>query len=321
MQNIKKAIDKILKAKHIVISGHVNPDGDSIGSVLSLGLGLRKLGKKVYTIGCDGVPKRYRFLPGANKVLRMVKRKCDLAISVDCGNKEMLGRAFDAFEKAKEIIEIDHHGFRRPFGDISVIDEEASAVGELIFIILKKLKIKVTKDIAQNLLTSIIVETDSFRLPNVRPFAFSICADLLRQGVNFYELVDMIYWTKTREQVILSGICLSRCKFLKQKRIVWSIIKREDFKKVGGRDEDVDAVADEMRSIKDVKIAVLFREKGRGRLRVSLRSKDKINIASVAESFGGGGHFDVAGCQIPNSAKSIKELLVHSAYLLKSRSR
>ena len=316
MDGITKARKSILEAKNIAISGHVNPDGDSIGSLLSLGMGLEKLGKRVYMICCDGVPQRYRKLPGASRIIRKLDRPVDLAISVDCSNKEILGPTYYLFTKASEILEIDHHDFRRPFGDISYVDSKAAAVGEMVYTLLKKLQVTITKDIAYNLMTSIIVETSSFRLPNVRALTFKICADLSRAGVNFYELIEMIFWSRTRQSAILSGICLARSKFIKDGRIAWSLIRKRDFTRVKGRHEDVDAVPDEMRTIKKVDIAILFRENGSNTLRVSLRSKENINVAGIAERYGGGGHFDVAGCTIPNKRRSIKEFLEHAEKLL-----
>ena len=316
MNGLTKARDSIMAAREIAISGHINPDGDSIGSLLSLGLGIEKLGKRVHMLSCDPVPQRYKKLPGASRIVRKLERPVDLAISVDCSNKEILGAAYKSFTQASEILEIDHHDFRRPFGDISYVDESAAAVGEMIFTLLKTLRVPITRDIAYNLMTSIIVETSSFRLPNVRPFTFKVCTDLIGTGVNFYDLVETIFWSRTKEAAILSGICLARLKFLKNERIAWSIIKRKDFDRAGGRDEDVDAAPDEMRTIKKVDIAILFRENGKNTLRVSLRSKDSINVASIAERYGGGGHFDVAGCTIPNNRKSIREFLEHAERLL-----
>ncbi|MCM8771033.1 MAG: DHH family phosphoesterase [Candidatus Omnitrophica bacterium] len=306
MDKIKKVIKE---AKTIVIAGHINPDGDSIGSLLSLGLGLEKIGKKVYMVSPDGVPKRYLHLPGANKIKKEININANLAIAVDCSNKEILGKAFKTFIKAKNILEIDHHEFRRPFGNIKLIDYKAAAVGELIFILLKELNIKISKNIAQNLLISIIVETNSFRLPNVRPETFWVCSELIKTGVDFHKLVETIFWSKSKTAVILTGICLARCRFLRNDKIVWSIIRKSDFSKVGGVDEDVDAVADEMRSITNVRAVVLFREKSDSELRVSLRSKGGMNIALVAEKYNGGGHFDVAGCSLPNNSRAIKRLL------------
>lgn len=299
----------INKAKHIAISGHINPDGDSIGSMLALGLGLQQLGKRVHMISHDGVPTRYRMLPGAGRIIKNLQGPIDLAIAVDCGSKEMLGKTFLSFRSAADILEIDHHEFRRPFGTLAIVDREAAAVGEIIFEVLKKLRVNITKPIAQNLMTSIIVETNSFRLPNTRPFTLEVCSDLIRRGVNFYKLVNMVFWSKRPSAAILSGICLSRCRFMKGGRLVWSIIGSKDLKAVGGKSEDIDPVPDEMRSIDQVKIAILFRETDGGMLRVSLRSKGRINVAEVAEHYNGGGHFDVAGCNIKNDRDAIQEFL------------
>ncbi|MDD5429014.1 MAG: DHHA1 domain-containing protein, partial [Candidatus Omnitrophica bacterium] len=185
-----------------------------------------------------------------------------------------------------------------------------------IYMLLKKLEVPITEDIAENLMTSIIVETSSFRLPNVRPFTFKVCTNLFGSGMDFYKLVDMIFWSRTKQAAMLTGICLARSKFLKNDRIAWSIIRKRDFDRVDGRPEDVDAAPDEMRTIKKVDIAILFRETGKNTLRVSLRSKTNINVANIAERYGGGGHFDVAGCNIPNTRKSIEEFLKHAERIL-----
>lgn len=314
--NFELVRKKILSAYDIVLSGHVNPDGDSIGSLLALGLGLESLGKKVYMVSQDGVPGRYRRLPGANRIMRNFDKAVDLAISVDCGDKKILGKTFHAFRKAKDILEIDHHEFRVPFGTMSLIDPKAAAVGEIIYLFLNALAVPITAEIAQNILTSIIVETSSFRLPNVRALTFEICAKLINQRADFYELVKTVFWSRRREEVLLSGLCLERCQFLKKDRLVWSIVKKRDFDSVKGKDEDVDAVADDMRAIQGVEIAILFRERKNNKIRVSLRSKGKINIAAIAEKYGGGGHFDVAGCYIPNKESIKKEVLASALTLL-----
>jgi len=308
MNMLKKAKQAILSAKDIVIASHRNPDGDSIGSMLALGIGLRKLGKRVYMICQDDIPKRYRLLPGAKDIVRKLDKTCDLAITVDCSNKEILGNVYAILKKAQNILEIDHHEFRRPFGTIRLVDPKAAAVSEQVYTLLTALKVTISREMAENMLTSVIVETNSFRLPGVRPATFAISAELLRTGVDFYKLSYIVYWSKSKEAIALTGICFSRCRFLKNGKIVWSIVRKEDFRKVKGKDEDVDAVADEMRAITSVEAAVLFRENPAGTLRVSMRSKS-INIAEVAEAFGGGGHMDLAGCSIPNTPAAIKKLL------------
>lgn len=316
---IKDVIKTISDARSIAITGHIAPDGDSIGSLLSLGEGLESLGKKVYMVSGDDVPKKYRALPGVQKIIRKLEKKVDVGITVDCSSKDMIAEAYDDFRKADCIIEIDHHKIRSPFGDIALIDPNASAVGEQIYDLLRHLKVEITRNIAQNILTSLIVETNSFRLPNAKARTFKVCAELIKKGADFYNLVEMVFWSHPREVAVLSGICLSRCKFSKKGRLVWSIVRQRDFKRVKGKDEDIDGVADQMRAIKDVDIVVLFREKSEEKIRVSLRAKKNINIAKLAESYGGGGHADVAGCVIANDSKVIEELLEKAGGMLNER--
>lgn len=317
MHGLKRARNAIERAGSIAISGHINPDGDSIGSMLALGLGLERLGKRVQMISRDSVPHRYRALPGAREIRRkLTPGPIDLAVAVDCGSREMLGETFSSFESASDILEIDHHIYRRPFGSIAMIDREAAAVGETIYVLLNALGVDIDREIAQNLLTSIIVETNSFRLPNTRRFTFEVCSDLISRGVDFYRLVETVFWSRRSESAVLSGLCLSRCKFLMGGRLAWSIIRSGDFESAGGKDEDVDPVPDEMRSIDRVRVAVLFREKDPDTLRVSLRSKARINVASLAERYGGGGHSDVAGCSIRNSASDMRKLLKEAGRLV-----
>jgi len=317
MTGFRRVAQEIRAAETIVIAGHINPDGDSIGSLLSLGLGLRALGKKVFMVSPDGVPERYRFLPGALSVKERITRSCDLAISVDCSNKVILGPAYECFKSAKKTLAIDHHEFRKPFAHTAVIDKKAAAVGEIVFALLKYLGIKIDGKIAMNLLTSIIVETNSFRLPNYRAHTFAVCAELLAHNVNIFTLSDKVYWSRSPATALLLGICLSRIKFLGGGKVAWSIVRKNDFRKTRGKDEDIDMAADEIRAIEGVRIAVVFREKDNRRLRLSLRSKGRYNVARIAEHFGGGGHFDVAGCNIPDTISERRKVLKEAVKLLK----
>jgi bifunctional oligoribonuclease and PAP phosphatase NrnA len=316
IKKFKKIRQAVLSARTIAISGHVNPDGDSIGSLLALGLGLGSMRKKVYMLCQDEIPSNYRSLPGAGRIVKTTKKRVDLAIAVDCSIMDLLDKNIPVFKKAKSVLEIDHHEFRKSFGNMQFVDYEATAVGELVYLLLKRLNVKIGRGIAENLLTSIIVETNLFKLPNVRPAVFRVCAELLEAGIIFSRLVDEVYGPRTKEAMMLSALCLLRAKFSKGGRVIWSIIRKEDIAGTGGRDYDADAVANEMNSMKDVKVAVLFREKNSSVLRVSLRSKGGINIGKLAQGYKGGGHFDVAGCYIPNNKREISRLLSSAEALL-----
>ncbi|MBN1493208.1 MAG: bifunctional oligoribonuclease/PAP phosphatase NrnA [Candidatus Omnitrophica bacterium] len=306
----------ITRARSILVACHRNPDGDAIGSMLALGLGLKKIGKKVSMLCVDPLPYSYRKLPGASDVIRHSKSRYDCAIAVDCGKKDVLETAYKHFENAKTTIEIDHHDSREPFAAIKYVDTEAAAVGEIVYDLLRRLRIAIDKNIAENILTSIIVESNSFRLPSVRPETFRICADLVDKGVNFNRVTHTVYWARSRKMVLLSSLCLSRCVFLKNGALAWSIVKRSDFRTYRGKKEDIDAVADDMRAIEGVKIAILFREEEKGKLRVCLRSKHGVNIAALARKYGGGGHFDVAGCVIKKRGHIQRRLIADAKRLL-----
>jgi bifunctional oligoribonuclease and PAP phosphatase NrnA len=316
LNQIKKTI---LHARSIAVLCHKNPDGDCIGSMLATGLGLACLGKRVYMVSQDGVPRKYANLPGASDVIRDIKQPVDMAITVDSNAKDMLGKPYNIIKASRHILEIDHHEFREPFGNLFLIDTRAAAVGELVYRLLTYLKITITKNIARNILTSIIVETNSFRLPTVQPVTFSICSALLETGIGYHTFAELIYWSKTKQAVLLSALCMARLKFSNTDSLAWSFAKIEDFRNMHGSDEDIDAVATDILLIRTVKIAILFREKSRHKLRVSLRSKGGVNIASLAQQYNGGGHFDCAGCYIANNEHSVQEFLNAAKRLLKRK--
>lgn len=217
---------RIARAHTVAVTGHTHPDGDSIGSMLALGIGLQKLGKKVHFISEDGIPPKYRCLPCADRVERRLLERVDLGLAVDCGTPAMMGMRSGMREKAAAIIGIDHHQFRKPFG-FEVVDEKASAVGEIVFVLLWSMGVPIGRDIAQNILTSIIVETNSFRLPKVRPFTFRLCGELLKTGVDFRSLVSTVFWARSKATVILIGDCLARAGFAERNRLMWSFLKKK----------------------------------------------------------------------------------------------
>lgn len=308
-KSIRLAVQKMLAAERIVISSHVHPDGDTMGSLLALGLGLLSMDKSVVMISPDGIPPRYRFLPGSELVLDRWEGTADLAIAVDCGTLRQLGKFGSLFQRAKNTIQIDHHDFADVFGKLLVADPAAAAVGEIVYDILKALGVKITPMIATCLLTSIIVDTGAFRFANIRSRTFRICADLLDRGVDLKYLLEEAYWKKSETTVRLEAISVARMKFERSGRVVWSYVPYADFRRVNGVASDVDGVADDLRSIDGVKVAALLRENEDGTCRVSLRSEAGINVARIAQVFDGGGHFNSAGCHMKNTRANRDKLV------------
>jgi len=308
VSTLEKAVDAIHDAETIHLVAHVNPDGDTIGSILALGLALLRAGKKVSLLSQDGVPPRLHFLPGSELIRTSAKERPDLAIAMDCGSAPQMGALAKHYFKARTTIQVDHHDFGEPFGHIRVLEEEASAVGEIVYEIIRRLRIRITAPIASCLLASIVIDTGSFRFSNVRAKTFEICAALIKTGVDLQSLIEESYWTKTRAMAKLSSHCILNVHFSNDGSIAWSIISQNEIQRYKAQLSDADSVADELRSINGVKIAALFRETENKRYRVSLRSKFGINVALVARRFGGGGHHNSAGCVVRNHAEREKLL-------------
>lgn len=308
--SIRQAVKAIRGAKKILIASHVNPDGDTIGCQLALGLALYHLDKKVILVCQDGIPSRFQFLPGSELIQMSTTETADVSIAVDCGSRMQLGsQVQQAFFRSKTTIQVDHHDFGEAFGKIQVLEEEASAVGEIVYELLRALKIEITPPIATCLLTSIIIDTGAFRFSNIRPKTFDICSRLIKVGVDLQHLIEESYWKKTRATMKLSAHCVLYTVYSEDGAVAWSTVYQKDFKRYKANLCDVDAVCDDLRSIEGVKVAAVFRETENGRFRVSLRSKYGINVAQVAKTFGGGGHHNSAGCSIKASEKEKSRLV------------
>ncbi|MCL2689507.1 MAG: DHH family phosphoesterase [Chitinispirillia bacterium] len=318
MEQIKNSIKE---AGAILVCGHKNPDGDSLGALLALGLGLKSIGKDVTMLCSDEIPARFKHLPGADDVVSFTNTRADLAIAVDCGSREMLGTQFYAFERAEKILEIDHHLVRDSFAPLSLVDANASSAGELVYFLLKAIDVKVDKDIAHNIFTSIMVESNSFRLVDLSAQTFEICSELLRTGLKYSSVREPLYRSVSREVELLSALCISRCCFVSEGQLAYSTITCGDLKRVGACESDADPIAARLNSLNGVALAILFREKeSKKELRVSMRAKSGINAALLAAAFGGGGHSGAAGCTIPNNKHKKLELLCAARTLIKTAS-
>lgn len=308
-RDLKSAADRIRGAETVLIASHVNPDGDTIGSLLALGVGLLHLGKRVVMVSPDGMPARFQFLPASDLVLGDYRGRADVAVAVDCGCFKLLGSVGRAFRSARSTIQIDHHDFGEGFCDILAVDPEAAAVGEIVYDLLKLLGVKITPAIATCLLTSIIVDTGAFRFSNVRSRTFRICADLLEKGVDLKFLIEEAYWKKTLPTIRLEAKSVGNMRFEAGGKVVWTLVRRSQVERAGGMTADLDGAADVLRSIEGVRAAALLREEADGRLRVSLRSGLGVNVARIAQEFGGGGHHHAAGCTIRALASDRERLI------------
>lgn len=318
LEEVKRALKN---AKTALVVSHIDPDGDSIGSMLVLGLLLEKLGLSTMLYCEDDVPKIYRFLYGADEVRKTLtlSKHFDIAFAADASDLNRLGSNLNLRDAAKVIVNIDHHPDNVLFGDINYVSKKSSTA-ELIYNLCKFLKVKIDKRMAECLYVALITDTGNFRYENTSGETFVMAADLLHAGVNTHELTTRIYDTKTIASLRIVSAALMNLEISPDRKAAWAVVTEEMMQKAGARGEDLIGLVDQIRSIEGIEVAVLFREE-RGKVKINFRSKEKINVSEIAENFGGGGHTRAAGAVVAGGVETVKQKVIAEVlkYLKASR--
>jgi bifunctional oligoribonuclease and PAP phosphatase NrnA len=296
---LRLAATEIRKANRILLACHVRPDADALGSLLGMMLGLEQLGKQVDAVSPDGVPELYRFLPGWERVRTAPTGEWDLGIALDADGSDRLGAAEPLLLAQPRVIDVDHHTGPDPFGDVQVVDPTAAATGELVFDLLRELEVAVTPAIAEALLAAVLTDTGSFRFSNVTPVTLRVAAALVEAGAHPSPIYEAVYGSRPYASSLLLGRLLSSLRRTEDGRVVWGSLSRADFAAVGAESDATEGFVDQVRAVQGGEVALFFREEAEGEVRVSLRSRGKVNVARAAQEFGGGGHVPAAGCTLP----------------------
>ncbi len=317
---IKRAVEELCRAQRIVIAGHVNPDGDSLGCVLALTHALRAIGKEVVALSADGVPEIYSWMPGASTVVQETERRdFDVAVVCDAGALSRIGRAGRAaVGSAPKVIDIDHHVADGPFGDIRILDAGAAATAELIWQVIRALSVAsglelASAEVATCLMTGIITDTGSFRFMNVTPRTFRLAAHLQQLGAVPAPIAELVFENRSLASIKLLGRALDSVQLSPDGRVAWAHITAKDFAALGASDAETEGIVSHVRAVKDVQIGILFREIPGKAIRVSLRARDGMDVNAVAAQFGGGGHRLAAGCSVDAPLAEAEGLVVAAA--------
>lgn len=307
--NILSEIAQIIRHnKKFLITVHNNPDGDCLGSGLALALALRNLKKEVKFWLRSPIPDRYKFLPEINRLTTKsveIDKYNALFILDTAGWNQMEGLNPDLFRKY-QVINIDHHIDNTRFGSINWIDTNASAVGEQIYYLLKKLETDITPDIGVCIYTAILTDTGCFQFSNTTTSAHKICADLIRNGVSPSIISEHIYGRIPFSRLRLLRYALPTVKLGFHKKIIWMWITKDMLKKSSANRTDTEGFIDYLKSIAGIKIAILFKEDPNG-IRVTFRSKaPNMYVNKIAHKFGGGGHPAAAGCTVIGNRKEVE---------------
>ena len=305
-------MDRVLKAieqrSAFVLTSHARPDGDAIGSLLALYQMLKQMGKSTLVAMSDAVPLIYNRLPYANVVLHCHKLAEDApqtAIILEC---DSIQRTRLHGLEERFLINIDHHNSARPFGDINWIEAKACAVAEMVHCLACAAGVKITPEIATCLYTAVLTDTGSFCFAGTNDRTFELALQLVRSGANPADIAHSVYFSNPASKMRLLGAALSNLH--REGALAYIHISLSEMERSGGLEEDCEGLVNYALGIQGVEVALFFRELADGRYRVSLRSKGQVNVAAVAEQFGGGGHICASGCAVSGPLSTSLELIL-----------
>lgn len=288
---------ELKSASSVLVCGHVNPDGDAIGSTLGLVLALRKLGIDAKATMADDRPplSTYAFLPGNDLFVRaLAQENVDTFVSVDTPSLVRLGIAAPLAESARRLIVIDHHPDNQLFGHVNLVDSEAAAVGEIVFHLLPHLGVDTDLDIVTCLYAALVTDTGRFQYGNTSAETLRDAAAMVECGIDVPKMYTRLYESLSCGALQITGRALARVELVNNERVAYSWITDQDYAQTGAAPEETEHLVDAVRMVGGVD-AVIFIRVLRGRCRVNLRAKDGVDVGAVARHFGGGGHRPAAG--------------------------
>lgn len=289
-----QVIELIEKHSRFAITSHIRPDGDSMGSSLALCWILKGLNKDAEVIMCDTVPHSYSRLPGSEdvRVIKDIDRDYDAVFVIECSDVSRPGLPS---LKDQFVVNIDHHSTTALFGDLNWIDSTAAAVGEMIYNLAKAIGAKISPEVASCVYAALLTDTGSFHFSNTTERTFKIASELVRHGAQPAKLSQAIFYSYPYAKVMLVGAVLSTLQRDETGRIAWITMSKEAMDNSGASEDDSDGIINYPLTVGDVEAVAFFRELANSTYRISLRSKNRVNVARVAEQFGGGGHANAAG--------------------------
>jgi len=304
---LDEVLNQIGRRQKFICTSHARPDGDAVGSALACCQILRSMGKQANVVLSDGVPGIYRPLPYADSVLRGVEQApdADAAIILECDG---IARTKLTGLDKHYLINIDHHDTARPFGHVNWIDPNACATAEMIFRLARQAGVKISPEVATCLYTAVLTDTGSFCFTGTTERTFALAQELVRCGADPVKIAHSVYFSTQLSKMRLLGEAL--CTLHKDGSLAWMNVTHRAMELCESQEEDCEGLVNYALAIQGIEVALFFREQADGRFRVSLRSKGAINVAKVAETFGGGGHSCASGCAIEGPLSVATERMI-----------
>ena len=305
---LRRAAAVIGSADSLVATGHINPDGDSLGSALALALAARGAGLQAQAAFGGGfvLPDFYDFLdlspltePGE------VMESPQALVLFDVADAERIAEMAETAQRAGTVVMIDHHQGATGFGDVRVVDPEAAAAAELCRRLLEILGWEITPQIAEALLLGVITDTGRFQYANTTSATLSGAAGLVELGARPEVICEAVYQSAPFSFLGLAGEVLSRAVLEEESSLVWSFFTLEDLRRRGLGVEETDGLIDDIRAAREAEVALLVKERPDGKWGASLRSRGAVDVAAIARGMGGGGHVRAAGFHLVGEMEEV----------------
>ena len=313
-KSLNEIISAIKSSKKSLVLAHQNPDGDTLGAMLAVGALLKELGHEVDHAISDPVPEIYKFLPFTDLVKapedKDLKNEYDLAFSLDCGSVKRLGRAQVLWARAKKTINIDHHISNEKFATINWIEADATSTGQVVHALAKGLNIKISKEVASLLYTTLLTDTGCYSLSNTNSKALSWGAELIDLGADHEKIYKEAFLERPFRAIKTFGSAINDINIIENGEIAWTFVSGETMKKFSATGEDTEDIVDYMMRTKGVKVGVFLRE-DQNETKVSLRSKTSFDVSKIAMELGGGGHKRAAGINIKRPLNEVRDLVIN----------
>jgi len=304
---IEAILDLLRRGERFLVCSHMRPDGDAVGSMLAMGMLLKQMGKQADLVTADRIPKVHRDLPGADQIrtAESVDGPYDAAILLECDGLQrtrLLGL------EQYFLVNIDHHATGREYADLNWIDRGAASVGELVYRLVKAAGATVTTQMASCLYTTVLTDTGGFCYGSTQASTFGLARELVLAGADPIRIAHHVYFSTPASKLLLLGAALGNLKH--EDRLAWLWVTAQDLMRTCATDEDCEGIVNFALCAAGVEAAVFLREMPDQRIQLSLRSKGRVNVASIAERLGGGGHESAAGCTLDGPlARALDEIL------------
>ncbi len=308
----QKIIDRLASSKNPALLTHIRPDGDAFGSLLGLGLTLQERGQNPHLYVEGGMTSMYRFLPNANLVQDLPAQlppKTDCIVALDTSTRERLGQKTHSWPQPIDLV-IDHHISNPGYGKLNLIVPQIPATAGVLFYLFQQASWKVTPATATCLFTGLTTDTGSFRYRGTDAQTLSTAAKLVELGADPAEIAKQCYLSISHERYALRKMVTDTISIKDSKKSAFLTILPEFYVKSGAKSEDAEGIIEDVSSIQGVEVGSLFEFTSDGGLRVSLRSKGKIDVNAIASAFGGGGHKAAAGIRFTQEAEKNRDLVL-----------